>query len=34
MSPRIDLKSDDPAREREQDGRHDCKTLGFSPFAK
>jgi hypothetical protein len=26
MSPRVDLKSDDPAREREQDRRDDCKT--------
>jgi hypothetical protein len=34
MSPRVDLKSDDPAGESEQDGRDDCQTHGFSPFAK
>jgi hypothetical protein len=26
MSPRIDLKGDDPAGEREQDGGDDCET--------
>jgi hypothetical protein len=34
MSPRIDLKSDDPAREREQDGRDDCETHGLLSLRK
>jgi hypothetical protein len=34
MSPRVDLKSDDPACEREQDSRDDCETHGLLSLRK